>query len=163
MHHLLFHLDVDLATSLGGSELWYSDAQDTLLQTGLDSILIDTAGESKAAVELADRALADPELGVVLAGFDDILLVGVCCGNGRSFVVWLLILDSGFVGRGIRDSAAVAVLLVIWSTFVVMFRATFDNQSVWVGELDGDVFLVKARKFSVEVVSSFDFDDIELW
>jgi len=72
-------LDVDLLVD-GLRSLGDDDLEDAVLQAGLDGVLVNASGEGKGAVELADRAFADPELWSVSGLADFLFVVG-----GRDF------------------------------------------------------------------------------
>lgn len=57
--------------------LWHKDREDTVLERGLDSILVHTSWECECALESSDRALRGPVL--------------VCCL--LSFWLWLVLGD----------------------------------------------------------------------
>ena len=41
-------------------QLWHNDAEDAVLQTGLDVLVVDAGRESEAPGKFADTALRDP-------------------------------------------------------------------------------------------------------
>jgi hypothetical protein len=155
-------LDVDLAGPRGGS-LGNEDTQDTVLEAGLDSILINPSWEGKAAVKLSDRTLRNPVLrlgGFVLLG--DLLLVGLL-GN---FVVGLggIVLDGGLVTELLLLRSFCALDEALWTLAFLadMLMATGDGQGVVIGPLDVDVFLVDAGKLAMQFVAFIRLLDVEL-
>jgi hypothetical protein len=154
-------LDVDLSglRSLG---LGNKDAQDAVLEVGLDIVLVDAGGEGEGAVEFSNRALANPVLRRVLIVLGDVLVLRLL-GDLVVGVVGL-VLDGGLVtellllGRITTLDEALRAL-----TFLTgMLVTTRDGQRVVVGPLDVDVLLLDTRKFSMEFVSLLRFLHIEL-
>lgn len=78
--------------------LRYNDAEDAVLQSGLDSVVLNASREVEAARELADRAFLDPELRLR----SDLLLLNSL--RRRSLSKLLVILDcrSGDVAGCLR-------------------------------------------------------------
>jgi hypothetical protein len=165
-------LDVDLA-ALRSLSLRDGNAQDTVLETSLDSILIDTRREGERAMELANRALGDPvsRLGRFLL-LRHFLLVGLL-SDLRVVVagVCSLILDGRLVLELLLVLAVFELLLVLtvldealWALtlFADVLVAPGNGQCVVVGPFDVDVFLVDAGELAVELVAFLGFLDIEL-
>jgi hypothetical protein len=157
-------LDVDLA-GLGSLGLGNDDAENAILKAGLDGILVDAAWEAEAAVELADAALTDPELGVVIVLLRNIPLR--LFGNLSVGGFGALILDSGLVVVFL-----LTLLLVVLSLLNETLRllallphslmATRDGEGVGVSPLDIDVLLLDTREFTVEFVGALGLRDVEL-
>lgn len=61
------------------------DAEDTILEAGAHSVLVDSGREVEGARELAERSLGEPVLGVV-----DRLLLGLLLGSFGSFLLGVL-------------------------------------------------------------------------
>ena len=127
------------------------NAQDTVLQVGFDRILINAGGEGEGPVELSDRALGNPVLGLVLmvflvrlvGGFRDFLIL---CAVGRGFLV--VIFNSGFMRRlgsigHVSSDAALGLMSTIGGVFAL--NAAFDDQCVGVCELNVDILLINPR------------------
>lgn len=130
-------LDGDL---LGGrnSRLGNDDRENAVLQVGLDIVLVDTAGEGKGALELANRALAGP---VAVAG---LVGLGLVASLGHSAII----ITGGLVGV---------------SGVVLALGATLHDQGVGVGELNTDVLLGNAGQLAIQVVGVLTLADIEAW
>src|SRR5437764_4876048 len=79
---LLGCLNGDLPALFVRRKFRHNNAQNSVLQTSLHSILIDAAWEAEAAVELANGTLAHPILRLLLSRGNDILLRFSC--NHRS-------------------------------------------------------------------------------
>ena len=151
---VFFLLDVDLARfrCLG---LRNNNAKNAVLQAGLDEILIDTLWEAEAAMEFTDRALGDPGLVFWLFGrLGDVFLAlrggDFGCGLFLGFVFdgW------SFVGGGTFDPALRHRCSFKWfAGFEARLGTAFDYEGVRVGELDFDVLLVDARKFTVKLIA----------
>lgn len=150
-------LDGDLPCR-GGLSLGHDNRENTVLQAGLDSMLIDPHWEGKSAVKLANGALGDP---VSVSGlrllFGDLLLCGLCW-SGNSRVTSLVLIFDGwlvrFGGRGIIGGFLDLWLgLVDVGIVVLSLRTTSDHKSMRVGEFNFDVLLANARKLSVQAVA----------
>ena len=111
--------------------------QDTILEAGLDGILVDARGKGEGAVEFADRSLGHPEFGAA-AGFGRglIMLLGDLGALAAFFPALVLLLfavllvfDSGLVAgiplRDIASDAASRVVSAVRGVFAL--NATFDD------------------------------------
>lgn len=160
-------------------DLGHADAQNTIVETGLDLLLVDRGGEVEGPLEMTKRALRDPEsLGRLLLlllllvlvvldhfGFAAILLVGRI----------VLILDRGLVGT------LVVLLLLLLTTLgdggflvaldvagrgstrgVGALGVAADHQGLRVGELDVDVVTIEAGELAVELVAVLGLVQVEL-
>ena len=151
-------LDADLPRRLL-MRFRHHHAQDPILQARLDRILINTAREREAAVELAHRALRDPVLEPLLA-LRLLLLVlddlGAAALGGRHAVRALVLHgrlvvlvafarlgDLALLGPALDGGTAAGVLAL---------GTALDDEGVVVGELDGHVLLVDARELAVQEV-----------
>jgi len=161
--HLIGRLDIDPLGAFPICQLWNHDAQDTLAEVGLDAILVNAAGEAETAVELANRTLRNPQLGFgrvglgyffassagdnscAVAGFRGILI----------FDIWLAVL---------LLCVRVFNLLILFAAFVAFntrIGTAFDDERVWVVELDLNVLLINTGKLAVKVVGVLLFFDVE--
>jgi len=147
------------------------DAQNTILHRGLNLILIDANREAEGAGELADAAFRDP----VLAGRSLLLLLLLglrnLLGGFRAWGSWLvgIVFDSCFVGVGLacvsdgtRDGGTFDVAGGAGAALIVAFCAAADVEGLRVDELNLDVLLGDSWKLAVELVSGFNFLDVEL-
>lgn len=160
MRNLLFNVDLP---GLRRRRLRHQNAQDTILQARPNCILIDACRERKAAVELANRTLANPVSRLLsFALLSDILclfrLLGDCVVVGAScrfvFDAWLKFLLLGCI----LNEALWALTF-----FADVFVAARDSDCVVVGPFDVDILLLDAREFAVEFVTLLGFFDVELW
>lgn len=168
-------LDGDLPRLLSRS-LGNGNAEDTVLQAGLDVVLVDTVREAEGTVELANGALSDPELGLRL-----VLLVSVVVLNLNLVVLALVVLSGrrGGLGRIIFDGGLVAIVVVVLdggdaagggtldgggrgARGVGALNTTLDDEGVGISELNVHILLIDAGKLAVELVGVLDFADIEL-
>jgi len=174
--HLCLTRNLDLPRTRGLG-LRHNDGQNAILQTRLDIILVDTAREAKAPVELAHTALGNPVLwlfGVILLGY---LLVIRRCGRDLLILVRTLLLggfvgvfDGGLLGvrlAGFLDGALRGVVSVVDEVRTNAFLAddlvaARDGEGVCVGPLDVDVLLLYAGELAVEFVVVFEFLDVKL-
>jgi len=102
-------------------------------------------------MELADGALADPVLEVVLSLLGDFLLVGGLLDGFPAIVV--LVLDGSWLGRIASLGFRVGV--------VFADSAALDIQCLRVGEFDFNVLLSDAGEFAVEMVGVLGLADVE--
>lgn len=160
-------LDVDLPR-LWRRSLRHHNAQDTVLQASLDSILIDTGREGEAAVERSHRALANPVLvlGLMLRN----LLLLRLLGYLSVFVRGLsrLVFDRGLVLLVLGGLKLLLIAVAFNSSRALTFFADVlvlarDLKGVVVGPLDVDILLVNARELTVEFVSLLCLLDVKLW
>ena len=147
------------AASLGLLDLGNNHTQDSVVEAGGNRLGIDMGGEIEAPGELANAALREPVLGLILrflggtrssdAGFGAFLLDGRLVGLLR-------LAGLNGAGRGLA--------LESWggSLGVGSLNAPTDDHGLGVGELDGDITLVQAGKFSVKFVGFLSLADIEL-
>jgi hypothetical protein len=156
-------LDVDLP---GGRcrRFGNHDAQDTILEAGLDCILVDTGREGEAAVKRSNRAFADPVLVLGLLPLCDIMLVGLL-HNLSALVRGLsrLVLDTRLVRFDL-----LLLLTTLNSSGALTFLADVlvlprDCQGVVVRPFDVDVLLLNTRELTVKLVGIFGLFDVELW
>lgn len=105
-------LDVDLAR-LGSLSLGDDNAQDAVLEAGLDIILVDASWEGERAVELANRTLADPVFGLRVVVLGDSLLLRLLC----DLVVGLgwIVLDLGLVAKLLLVRLFAALDEALWA------------------------------------------------
>jgi hypothetical protein len=155
-------LDVDLARLRSGS-LGNEDAQDSVLQAGLDSILVDACRECKAAMELSDRAFRDPVLGLgglVLLG--NLLLVRLLGDLGVSLRE--VFLDGGLVTKLLLLRSFAALNEALWALALLadILVTTGDGESVVIGPLDVDVLLLNTGKLSMEFIALLSLLNVEL-
>lgn len=152
---LLFLLVVDLNLSGGGSllQLWHNDAEDAVLQAGLDVLVVDAGRESEAPSKFTDTAFRDPVC-VLRLVFADFFAAGGCDLCARGLLLLLLFCSL----------LALALLLSrrLLAFFAVVFGAAFDGEGGLVGEFDGHVLLLNARQLALEDVLVFGFLDVEL-
>lgn len=140
--------------------LRHHDAQDAILETSFDAILIHTRRERKRAVEFAHTAFTNPIprlLGIVLLA--DIFL-SRSCGHAR---LSTLILDARLV-CGINFLLFLCALdeaLRPLALFAAVLVAPGDGQRVVVGPLDVDVLLLDAGEFAVEFVDFLGLFNVE--
>jgi len=154
-------LDSNLA-GLGSLRLRNNNAENAVLQTSLDGLLVDPRGEAERPVEFANRALADPVLRCIF-GLGDFFRTGLgYCGffgfsAGASFVFDGRLVV--FVGAGLAflDEAGRAL-----AALVVVLGAAADGEGVAIGPFDVDVLLFDTRELTMEFVGVLELLDIEL-
>lgn len=139
----------NLPGGVGLEHLGDGDAEDAILQTGLDAVVVDTGREGEAPGELAHATFGDP-VRVLWLMFGDVLASGggdLCAGRPG---LWLLLLLLRFLGRG-------------WlaAFFTVVLGAAPDGEGVFVGELDGHVLLVDTGEFTFQGVPVLGLLDVE--
>jgi len=141
--------------------LRHDNFEDAILKASLDAVLIDARWEREAAIELANRAFANPELGLVGRSLLDFLpLSRVGNFNGSSaFNFGRRLIRFVFV---VLPSLGYPALLLRWTGLVARFDATGDGEGVAIGPLDVDVLLLNARELTVKRVSFLCLADIEL-
>jgi len=150
-------LDGDFASLARLGLLGNDDLKDTVLQAGLDVVGINGSRELEAAVEAAERTLADPEARtvVVIAGSHLFLLV---IGLGQSLGSVVALLDGWFMVLslvvGIGDAWVLAAL-------VGVLGVARDGKGVVFGPLDVDFGLLDAGQLAVQLVGLLGFSDIE--
>jgi len=156
--HLL-GLDGDLAW-LALLDLFGDDnLKDTVVELGVDAVMVDGSRELEAAAEAAIGALADPvartmltSLGhvVLVIGFGDALVLAIALGG-------TLVLNSGLFGArtvlGVGDAR--------FAAFEGVLGVTLNGEGVVVGPLDVDVGLLDAGEFAVKLVGILGFDNVE--
>ena len=150
--------------------------QDPILQTGPDAILVDLAREAEAALKVPDGAFTDPVFilgGIFAAGFDfraarlrlllrlD-LFVSASGGLGGRFVFGggFVVAAAGATGVGL-DGFFVA-LVGIAGVDEFMLGMAFDDERVFLDELNVNVFLLDSREFAVELKGCIVFAYVEL-
>jgi len=155
-----------------------SDTQDTVLQAGLNTILVDAAGEAESAGELANGTFRDPILLLrLLLLLLLLLLLSSVLGNSASFLGLLgfLILD--------RDLVRLAAFLLLLAAFgdgtarlgpilneaggrsarlVGALDLAMDHDGLWLGELNVDILALDARELAVQLVGVLRLADVEL-
>ena len=155
--------------------LGHDHAEDTILEVGGHSVLIDAGREVEAARKLSDAAFGEPVLGLV-SGLLGILLLRLLHD----------LLEAGFVRLGfglIFDGSLVAVAVPTrlalgdgTSGGVIFDGATGGRASrvgaldlaankhgLRLGEFDVDVILAHARKLAMELVGFTSLTNVELW
>lgn len=148
------------------------DGQDALVEAGGDCILLDVAGEVECAAELANAALAAPELGAVcrllllLDGLRSLLLDCVA-GSGRCLGRSVLVLDSGLVLvdllKGVLSGCGDAALRGgRGGGSVGALDAAVDAEGLRIGELNIHVLLLQASEFSVQLKVCGELADVKL-
>jgi len=152
-------LDGDFASLARLGLLGNDDLKDTVLQAGLDVVGINGSRELEAAVEAAERTLADPEastVATIIAGSHLFVLViglGHSLGSVVALVLdgWLVVLS--FVVR-IRDAWVLAALEGV-------LGVSRDGKGVVFGPFDVDLGLLDAGQLAVELVGVLGFADVE--
>lgn len=158
------------------------DVQDTVVEAGRDSILVDTAREAESAGELANGALRDPELLLGLLVLVLVLLgvLIVLLGNSALLLGLVLgmllgiILDRDLVGlvvmlAALGNSAArlgITVLKVAGrrsAGLVAALDVAGDDDGLRVGELNVDILAIDAWQLAVQLVRVLRLADVELW
>lgn len=160
-----------------------SDAEDTILEAGRDSIVVDTRREVEASGELADTALGEPILGMV--GFillDHLLsLLGLWFRNLIVVVIGVklglvLILDSGVVGVLALAARCVTALGDGTARLGVLDEASWrstgsvgalslaaDEHGLRLGKLNLNILLLHAGELAMELVGLTSLTDIKFW
>jgi len=80
--YVLLVADLNLLGGVDLLQLRHHDAEDAVLQTGLDILVVDAGGERKAPGKLTDTAFRDPVcvLGIVSANFFAASGCDLCAG-----------------------------------------------------------------------------------
>jgi len=134
------------------------DGEDTVLQGGLDVVLVDASGEVEGPLELADAAFLDPDavgrarrLGYRIVACGRNLLVGGVFG----FVLYARLLRRGFGG--------LVVIAIVGAGGVAPFDATIDDNGLLVAEVDIQcLFVVDTRELALENERVFSLVYVEL-
>jgi len=137
------------------------DTQDSILEVGLDSILVHAGGEAKSTMEFPHRALGDPVFSSVLLNFAAFRNFADLSSLPRS-TGSLFIFNASFMAGMVRHFARDATtrrLGVVGGIF--SFDATLDDESVGIGELDVDVLLFEAGELALEFVGVLVLADVE--
>jgi hypothetical protein len=157
--HLVLNRDLLRGLLLG---LGNGHAEDSVLEAGLDGLLVDADGEAERAVERSNRALRDPVLRLVVRLLGDSLLLGLrrdlrigAVGFGR--LLGGLVLDGGLVRLIAFDGLG-------WTCafFAHSFVLARDRQCVRIRPLDVDVLLLDTRELAVQLIAVFVLLHIEL-
>jgi len=160
--------DGDLAVALGLLELGNHDAEDAILHGSTDSILINTDREAEATRELANAPLRNPVFGLRLLWL--LLSLGEFSGG---LLCSVLILDGGLM------SLVVAIGLPALSDCtsrngtldeasrrgtggIRTLGTALDGQCLGISELDLNILLLNAWKFSMKFVGVSNLLNIEL-
>jgi len=141
------------------------DAEQAILHSGSDAVLVDSAWECERPGEFSNTAFGNPKLGLRLLRLGGFLLL-----DNLSGALSALVLDSSLVSL-----VAIRALdgTLSRSTFdeagrrgtrgVAALSTTLDGQGVGIGELNFDILLLDSGEFAVEFVRILDFLDVELW
>lgn len=153
-----------------------NNAQDSVLESSRDVVLVDACGEVEAARELAKGALGEPVLGLVSGLLLTLLGVFVLGDLIAAFVRggFLLILDGSVVGvlvflmflTALSDGALVLGTLNKGSRWcassVGAFSLATDEHCLWLGEFDVNILLGHAGELAMELVGISGLADVEL-
>lgn len=143
-------LDVDLSW-LRSLSLGDQDAQDTVLEAGLDSVLVNSGREGEGTVELSNGALADPvfRLAGVFLLLGNTLLLGLL-GDLVARLGWI-VLNGGLVAELLLFGVLAILDETLWALalFTHMLVAAGDGEGVVVGPLNVDVLLLDPGKFAL--------------
>jgi hypothetical protein len=162
---------LDLDPPLGrGLSLRNDDGEDTILQAGLDGILVNALRERERTRKGADRTLRNPVVGLVSLGLlvlGNLLRRGSVGGFGRGNGARVFVFDGGLVGfvrAGGAFGLGIGQLLLMrsglgfeeggWAATLLShsLSATANGERVGVGKFDVDVLLGDAREFAVQFV-----------
>jgi len=146
---------------------WHNDAKDTVLHACLDGVLVNSSREAKGASKFSYAAFRNPEFGLFLWLLRLLFLGRV--GSGGVFVGGILVLDCGFVtvgllttfGDGARCLSSFDEVAGRCAGCVRSLGAASDGQGLGIGELDLNVLLFNAGKFTVQLVCVGHLLDIE--
>jgi len=150
------------------------DVQNTVLETGLDFVLLDEGREVEAAGEFSNAAFGNPVLGLV-GRFLRLCLCdlgtaasGSWLGSRRLFVLdcCLVFLIVRFLSSFGNAASGIGVFnkACWWSTGGVgALDAAANRHGVWIGEFNLDILLVHSGKFAVELVSVLGLSNVESW
>lgn len=164
-------VDVDLPR-LRRLGLRNNNGQDTVLEVGLDILLVDSRREAEGAVEFADGAFSDPVPGGIGLPGDVGSLVGL--GDGSLVLLALSALILLVLGAFVLNRRLLVLVLALalfalnetpwWLAGLgTVLDAAADCEGVAVGPFDVDILLVDARQLAVELVGFLRLADIELW
>ncbi|KAI6770593.1 hypothetical protein HG530_005222 [Fusarium avenaceum] len=154
-----------------------NNAQNAVLESSRDVVLVDASGEVEAARELAEGTLGEPVLGLVSGLLLTLLGVFVLGDLIAAFVRggFLLILNGSVVGvlvflmflTTLSDSALVFSTLDKGSRWgagsVGALSLAADEHCLRLGELDVNILLAHAGELAMELVGISSLADIELW
>lgn len=144
--------DVDFLARLFFGRLVDTDGEDAIFQFRRDVVTIDSGREAEGSRELSPGALGDP---VGKLGF--FLLSGRGLDNFGRLAISTFVVNSGFVRRILGS-----FYLLWWcSLLMVRLRVAGNDQRLLVGELDREVLLLDAGKFTFELVVIFGLFEIE--
>jgi len=160
--------DGDLAAMLGLLELRNHDAEDAVLHGSMDSILINTDWEAEATRELANAPFRNPVFGLrllwlllSLSDFGCGALHSVLILDGSlaslAVVIGLTALSDGASRSGTLDEASRR-----GTGGIRTLGTALDCQCLGIGELDLNILLLNAWKFSMKFVGVGNLLDIEI-
>lgn len=130
------------------------NTQNPILQTSLDSILINPSRERKVPPKLPNTSLREPILRPLIRLHNIARFLSRCDSRGMLALVSLVVrrlFNGGFE------------LFWLGAFFAVGFGSAAYGQGVGIRPFDVDVLLLQAWKFAVEFVAVFVLLDVELW
>lgn len=144
---------------LSGLRLRNDDAENAILEAGLDIVVVDWGWEGEGAMVLANRAFSDPVATGILRFLLHLLFTSGSYGRLSLLGALTLVFD----GRLVRLLLALNEALRWRTTLRPMFGAAGDREGIRALPLDVDILLLDAGELAVKFIGLLGLFDIEAW